>query len=105
MGAGRFADDADENVRQNQKHLDLAQGPDHQVRVPADHLWGAQTQRSIENFPIGVDRHRWGRPVIRAFGILKKSGYRGYLSMEYDDVGDPYGGTEELLEKTQRFLA
>jgi fumarate hydratase class II len=43
-----------------------------EVRVPADHLWGAQTQRSIENFPIGVDRYRWGRPVIRAFGILKK---------------------------------
>ncbi|HXR56153.1 MAG TPA: class II fumarate hydratase, partial [Casimicrobiaceae bacterium] len=35
--------------------------------------WGAQTQRSIENFPIGVDRFRWGRPVIRAFGVLKKS--------------------------------
>src|SRR2546425_6335529 len=43
-----------------------------EVRVPAEHVWGAQTQRSIENFPIGVDRFRWGRPVIRAFGILKK---------------------------------
>jgi len=42
------------------------------VRVPADRLWGAQTQRSIDNFPIGIDRFRWGRPVIRAFGILKK---------------------------------
>ncbi len=39
-----------------------------------------------------------------AFGILKKSGYRGYLSMEYDDAGDPYRGTEELIEKTVRFL-
>jgi fumarate hydratase class II len=44
-----------------------------EVRVPADHLWGAQTQRSIENFPIGVDRFRWGRAVIRAFGVLKKA--------------------------------
>ena len=44
-----------------------------EVRVPAQHLWGAQTQRSIENFPIGIDRFRWGRPVIRAFGVLKKS--------------------------------
>jgi fumarate hydratase class II len=44
-----------------------------EVRVPADHLWGAQTQRSIENFPIGVDRFRWGRPVIAAFGVLKKA--------------------------------
>src|SRR3977135_2688127 len=42
------------------------------VRVPAEHLWGAQTERSHENFPIGVDRFRWGRPVIRALGILKK---------------------------------
>ena len=44
-----------------------------EVRVPADVLWGAQTQRSIENFPIGRDRFVWGRPVIRAFGLLKKA--------------------------------
>src|SRR6201995_1171929 len=43
-----------------------------EVYVPADHLWGAQTQRSHMNFPIGVERFRWGRPVIRALGILKK---------------------------------
>jgi len=42
------------------------------VEVPAEHLWGAQTERSRHNFPIGVDRYRWGRPVIRALGILKK---------------------------------
>jgi len=42
-----------------------------EVRVPAAHLWGAQTQRSIDNFPIGVGRFHWGRPVIRAFGVLK----------------------------------
>jgi fumarate hydratase class II len=42
------------------------------VEVPASHLWGAQTQRSHLNFPIGVERYRWGRPVIRALGILKK---------------------------------
>ena len=35
-------------------------------------MWGAQTQRSHINFPIGVERFRWGRPVIRALGILKK---------------------------------
>ena len=40
-----------------------------------------------------------------AFGILKKSGYRGYLSMEYDDAGDPYRGTTELIEKTQQLLS
>jgi fumarate hydratase class II len=43
------------------------------VDVPADRLWGAQTQRSLENFPIGRGRFIWGRPVIRAFGILKKA--------------------------------
>jgi len=43
-----------------------------EVRVPADRLWGAQTQRSIENFPIGTDRFVWGRTVIRALGLLKK---------------------------------
>lgn len=42
------------------------------IEIPADHLWGAQTERSRRNFPIGVERYRWGRPVIRALGILKK---------------------------------
>src|SRR5262249_52051865 len=42
------------------------------VAVPADRLWGAQTQRSIVNFPIGVARFKMGRPVIRALGLLKK---------------------------------
>ena len=41
--------------------------------VPAERLWGAQTQRSIQNFPIGVDRFRFTRPVIRAMGLLKKA--------------------------------
>ena len=43
-----------------------------EVPVPSGHLWGAQTQRSHLNFTIGVERFRWGRPLIRAFGILKK---------------------------------
>ena len=42
------------------------------IEVPADHLWGAQTERSHRDFPIGVGRYQWGRPVIRALGILKK---------------------------------
>jgi fumarate hydratase class II len=43
------------------------------VDVPADCYWGAQTQRSIEHFPIGVARFRWQAPMIRALGILKKA--------------------------------
>ena len=42
------------------------------VEVPAERLWGAQTERSHRNFPIGVERYRWSRPVIRALGVLKK---------------------------------
>jgi fumarate hydratase, class II len=61
------------------------------VQVPADHLWGAQTQRSCINFPIGVERFRWGRPVIRALGILKKcsavaNGELGQLPQEKVDL-------------------
>src|ERR1700694_5493469 len=61
------------------------------VRVPADHLWGAQTERSHRNFPIGVERYRWGRPVIRALGILKKcaaqaNGELGQLPGEKGDL-------------------
>ncbi len=43
------------------------------VDVPAEHYWGAQTQRSIEHFPIGTDRYTWRAPMIRAFGVLKKA--------------------------------
>ncbi len=43
------------------------------IEVAADRYWGAQTERSIHNFPIGVDRFRWQRPMIRALGILKKA--------------------------------
>ena len=43
------------------------------VAVAAERLWGAQTQRSLENFPIGRERYRWGGRVIRAFGVVKKA--------------------------------
>ena len=61
------------------------------VEVPSDHLWGAQTERSHRNFPIGTDRYRWGRPVIRALGILKKcaalaNGELGQLPHEKVDL-------------------
>ncbi|PPE68830.1 class II fumarate hydratase [Caldimonas thermodepolymerans] len=43
------------------------------IEVPGDRYWGAQTQRSLHHFPIGVQRFRWQRPVIRALGLLKKA--------------------------------
>ena len=47
-----------------------------EVRVPADRSWGAQTQRSVENFPIGVGREPMPPEVLRAFGLLKKAAAR-----------------------------
>ena len=44
-----------------------------EVRVPADKYWGAQTQRSVQNFPIGVGLETMPREIIHAFGILKKA--------------------------------
>ena len=41
-----------------------------EVRVPADRYWGAQTQRSLENFKIGAER--LPRPLIRALGLVKQ---------------------------------
>ena len=42
-----------------------------EVRVPAGRLWGAQTQRSLQNFPIGEET--MPREIIRAFACLKKA--------------------------------
>lgn len=44
-----------------------------EVRVPADRLWGAQTQRSLENFRIGTGHETMPVEIIRAFGILKRA--------------------------------
>ncbi|MER2182923.1 MAG: class II fumarate hydratase [Clostridia bacterium] len=42
-----------------------------EVRVPADRYWGAQTERSRNNFPIGRGRETMPEEIIRAFGMLK----------------------------------
>ncbi len=44
-----------------------------EVKVPADKLWAAQTQRSHENFEIGVNIETMPREITHAFGILKKA--------------------------------
>ena len=44
-----------------------------EIRVPADKYWGAQTQRSHENFPIGVGLETMPREITHAFGILKQA--------------------------------
>ncbi|KAH0538080.1 hypothetical protein FGG08_005292 [Glutinoglossum americanum] len=42
-----------------------------EIQVPADKYWGAQTERSLENFKINQPQDRMPPPVVRAFGILK----------------------------------
>ncbi|KAI9302898.1 fumarate hydratase precursor rhizopus oryzae [Cunninghamella echinulata] len=43
------------------------------LQVPADRYWGAQTQRSLQNFNIGGPRERMPEPLIKAFGVVKKA--------------------------------
>jgi len=50
-----------------------------EVRVPADRYWGAQTQRSFENFKIGTQR--MPEEIIHAFGILKKAAAQANLAL------------------------
>lgn len=44
-----------------------------ELQVPADRYWGAQTQRSLQNFDIGGPTERLPPPLIKAFGVLKKA--------------------------------
>ena len=61
------------------------------IEVPGDRLWGAQTERSRHNFPIGIERFRFTRALIRALGVLKKgaaqaNGELGELPQEKVDL-------------------
>jgi fumarate hydratase class II len=42
-----------------------------EILVPGDKYWGAQTERSLENFRINQPQDRMPPPIIKAFGILK----------------------------------
>ena len=44
-----------------------------EMKVPADSLWAAQTQRSCENFPIGVGIETMPKEIVHAFGVLKQA--------------------------------
>lgn len=43
-----------------------------EVHVPANVYWGAQTQRSIDNFKIAQDINKMPKEIIEAFAYLKK---------------------------------
>ena len=62
-----------------------------EVRVPADKYWGAQTERSHNNFPIGVGIETMPAEIIRAFGILKKAAARANRALRPEKM------TEEKL--------
>lgn len=47
-----------------------------EMKVPADKYWAAQTERSHENFRIGVDIETMPREITKAFGYLKKAAAR-----------------------------
>ncbi len=59
-----------------------------EVRVPADKYWGAQTQRSHENFPIGVGQETMPREITHAFGILKKAAAMANHSLRPEKMTD-----------------
>ncbi|PHH67551.1 hypothetical protein CDD82_1369 [Ophiocordyceps australis] len=52
-----------------------------EIQVAADKYWGAQTERSLENFRINQPQDRMPEPVIKAFGILK--GAAATVNMDY----------------------
>ena len=47
-----------------------------EIKVESSRLWGAQTQRSLENFRIGVGKEPMPEEIIHAFGILKLAAAR-----------------------------
>lgn len=62
-----------------------------EVKVPADVYWGAQTQRSIENFKIAADINKMPKEIIKAFAYLKKAAAltnldAGVLTAEKSDL-------------------
>ena len=59
-----------------------------EVRVPTDKYWGAQTQRSHENFPIGVGQETMPREITHAVGILKKAAAMANHSLRPEKMTD-----------------
>ena len=59
-----------------------------EVKVPADRLWAAQTQRSHENFEIGVNIETMPREITHAFGVLKKAAARANNRLKPEKMTD-----------------
>ena len=59
-----------------------------EVEVPAEHYWGAQTERSRCNFPIGAGIETMPREIIRAFGVLKKAAARVNYTLQSERMSE-----------------
>ena len=59
-----------------------------EVKVPADRYWGAQTQRSLDNFRIGRGREIMSPEIIQAFGILKLAAARANHALKPEKMTD-----------------
>lgn len=68
------------------------------INVPADKYWGAQTQRSLENFKIGGEI--MPQPLIRALGIQKKSAAR--TNMDLDELDTTIGNA--IVEAAEKVI-
>ncbi len=74
-----------------------------EVRVPKDKLWGAQTQRSCDNFKIGVGIETMPKEITEAFGILKKAAARANFTlrpkkMTADKLSAIVSACDEIIE-------
>ena len=72
-----------------------------EMEVPADKYWGAQTQRSLENFKIGGEK--MPAPLIRALGIVKKAAAQANMDLGVLDasVGENIiYAAEEVIDGT-----
>src|SRR5688572_13247141 len=70
-----------------------------EMRVPTSALWGAQTQRAVENFPIS--NLRFPRAFIAAMGLIKRSAAESNLELELlprDVAKDVMAAANEVIE-------
>lgn len=58
----------------------------HLVLDVRNRLWGAQTQRSLQNFEIGGESERMPEPIIRAFGVIKKCAAKVPLLFSFSEL-------------------
>ncbi len=66
------------------------------------HAYCISHVKSSETSSKGITAHV---DMAKTFGFMKRHGYKGYCSMEWDDAGDPYAGTVALITETLRYLS